>query len=472
MRRFPFPALAGLCVAAGLISGSCAGGGKPRPNVILLVFDTCRADRLSAFGHPRPTTPRLEALAARGVRYRRAYTPAPWTAPAHASLFSGVAMCRHGLEVGRGDRVHPGIPLLAETLRGAGYDTAGFSANAYVSALTGLSRGFRWFETVFDPATGAHDADRALKSVRAWLEVRNPDPAKEGPFFVFVNFMDTHLPLSPPRSDVEAVRDPAVLDEELRSASAVGQPEALSHLMGVRRLDEGTLRGLRARYDGAARFLDRTAGEVLDLLERRGFLKDALVVVTADHGENLGEHGQLDHRLSMYDTLLRVPLVVHRPGRYEGGAVVDAEVSLMDVYATILAEAGVPVPGGAGVDARPLPTKGGEGRPLLAEFANMRAHYEELRSGLPGVEESVFEPMLWDIASARDPLSRPGARKYLRWTRRDAGGPERVIKEELYDPRDDPGEERNLLASGDPGARAEAERLAAEIVRMRAEGMR
>ena len=119
--------------------------------------------------------------------------------------------------------MHPGIPLLAETLREAGYDTAGFSANAYVSALTGLSRGFRWFETVFDPATGAHDAGRALTSLRAWLEVRRPDPAKEGPFFLFVNFMDTHLPLSPPRSDVEAVREPTVLEEDLRLASGWGR---------------------------------------------------------------------------------------------------------------------------------------------------------------------------------------------------------------------------------------------------------
>ena len=95
--------------------------------------------------------------------------------------------------------------------------------------------------------------------------------------------------------------------------------------------------------------------EALELLRARGFLKDAIVVVTSDHGEHLGEHGMLDHRISLYDTLLRVPLVVHRPGRYEGGAVVQAEVSLMDVYSTILAEAGVAVPAGTGLDARPLP---------------------------------------------------------------------------------------------------------------------
>jgi arylsulfatase A-like enzyme len=472
VRRSPLPILLLAAAAAGLPAASCAGPEGSRPNVVLVVWDTCRADRLSAYGHPRPTTPRLEEFARRGVRYARAFTPAPWTAPAHASLFSGLALHRHGLEVGRGDRVHPSVPLLAETLRNAGYQTAGFSANAYVSSLTGLSRGFQWFETVHDPVTEAHDADRLLRSVRAWLEVRRPDPAREGPFFLFFNFMDTHLPLAPSRVDVDAVRGPEVTETDLFAGSRVDPARALLHLLGVVRVDGSALRGLRARYDGAARHLDRRTGELLDLLREKGFLGDALVVVTSDHGENLGEHGQLDHRLSMYDTLLHVPLVVHRPGRYEGGGVVEAEVSLMDVHPTVLAEAGVPVPPGAGLDARPLPPRGGEGRPLLGEFASVEAHLEEIRAGLPGVAESVLDPLRTAIASARDPASRPDARKYIRWTRKAPSGGEATVREELYDTRSDPGEERDLLAGGDPGARAAADRLAAEIDRMRREGTR
>ena len=471
MRRpSPLPALLGLGLLGGLVSGSCGGPEGPPPNVVLFVWDTCRADRLSAFGHPRPTTPRLEALAAKGVRYARCSSPAPWTAPAHASLFTGVAMHRHGLEVGRGDRVHPGIPLLAETLGKSGYETAAFVANSYISDLTGLSRGFRFLENVSDNSTGAQDADRVIASVKAWLSVRSPDPSKDGPFFLFANFMDCHLPLKPPRADVEEVREPGVPDADLAAASTLSGPAALAHLLGIRRLDDGLLRGNRSRYDGAARFLDRKTAELLDLLGARGLLKDALVVVTSDHGENLGEHGMLDHRISLYDTLLRVPLVVHRPGRYEGGAVVQAEVSLMDVYPTILAEAGVPIPAGTGLDARPLPRSGGEGRALLGEFSSVEAHIDSLRQGFPGAPDSCFEPLHLDIASARDPETRPNGRKYLRWTRGGPGAGETLVREELYDTNADPGETRDLLPGGGAAARADADRLAAEIVRMRREG--
>jgi arylsulfatase A-like enzyme len=473
VRRSPPTALFALGLLGGLVAGSCSGEEKakgPPPNVILVVWDTCRADRLSAFGHPRPTTPHLEALAAKGVRYARCSSPAPWTAPAHASLFTGLAMHRHGLEVGRGDRVHQSIPLLAETMTKAGYETVAFTANAYVSDLTGLSRGFRFLENVADPAAGSHDADRVLASVKQWLAVRMPEPAKSGPFLLFLNFMDCHLPLKPPRADVDAVITPDVTMQDLLAATAVDGPAALAHLLGIRRVDDGALRGNRARYDGAARFLDRKTAELLDLLRARGFLQNALVVVTSDHGEHLGEHGMLDHRISLYDTLLRVPLVVHRPGRYEGGAVVDAEVSLMDVYPTILAEAGVEVPAGTGLDARVLPPRGGEGRTLLGEFASVEAHIDSLRRGFPGEPDSRFEPLHLDIASARDPETRPNRRKYIRWTRGGPGAGERLVREELYDFVADPGETRDLLPGGGAAARADADRLAAEIVRMRAEG--
>ena len=479
MRRpSPLPALLALGLLGGLVPVSCgraeappAGSGKgPPPNVVLIVWDTCRADRLSAYGHTRPTTPHLEALARTGVRYAHCSTPAPWTAPAHASLFSGLAMHRHGLEVGAGDRVHQGIPLLAETLGRAGYETVAFTANAYISDLTGLSRGLRLLENVRDQISVVQDAERILASVKGWLSVRTPDPSKEGPFFLFANFMDCHLPLRPPAADVEAVREPDLSAQDLQAAKSIDGPAALAHLLGIRRVDDGALRGYRARYDAAARYLDRRTAELLDLLRARGFLKDAIVVVTSDHGEHLGEHGMLDHRISLYDTLLRVPLVVHRPGRYEGGAVVQAEVSLMDVYPTILAEAGVAVPAGTGLDARPLPPKGGEGRTLLGEFASVEAHLDTLRRGFPGEPDSRFEPLYLDIASARDPASRPGARKYIRWTRGGPGPAETLVREELYDTVADPGETRDLLPGGGAAARADAERLAAEIVRMRREG--
>lgn len=469
--------LAACALALAPGTGACApekGAGGPRPNVVLIVWDTCRADRLSAYGHGKHTTPRLERLAAEGVRFSRAFTPAPWTAPAHASLFTGLAMHRHGLEVGRGDRMHFGIPTLAETLAAAGYDTAGFTANGFISETTGLSAGFRHFRKVYQSESGANDAEAVRGTVARWLETRRAAGGGSAPLFLFLNFMDCHQPLTPPPIDVQAMRDPAVPTEDMATAAGVIQPDFLAHLMGVRLLPPGTLRGLRVRYDAAVLHLDRKTGEILDLLRREGILDGALVAVTSDHGENLGEHGLVDHRLSLHETLLHVPLVVRWPGVFEGGRVSGAAVSLMDLYPTILEAARVAVPKGNGLDALPLPRDpGAAGRPLLAEFARPLSHIEEMRRNFPSAPDSMFERLSFSIASTRDPPDRPRPLKYIRWFRGTEQGPEEVtVREELYDWMADPGETRDLLAAGDPGARAEADRLAEAILRLREQRLR
>jgi hypothetical protein len=193
------------------------------------------------------------------------------------------------------------------------------------------------------------------------------------------------------------------------------------------------------------------------------------VAIAADHGENLGEHGMLDHRLSCHDTLLSVPLVVRRPGRYAGGRVVGGSVSLMDLYPTILDAAGVPVPAGNGIDAERLPAEGGGGgRTLMAEYARPIAFLEEARRSFPEGVTELFAPFRVTITSVRDPADRPGARKYTRWTGLDAKGAEVLERETLHDWRADPLEERDLLAPGDAAARAEADRLAALLPGLRA----
>jgi arylsulfatase A-like enzyme len=452
-------------------SGAC-NGGEDRPDVILVVWDTTRADRLSAFGHDRPTTPRLEELAARGVRYPRTFTPAPWTAPAHASLFTGLAVHRHGLEVGRGDRMHHGIPTLAQTLKAAGYHTACFTANAYISQTTGLSAGFTDFIPVYDrkerdsARVKSNDAEGVRIAVAEWLAKRGRKKAGDPPLFLFLNMMDCHQPHRPLPVDVLAVKDGSVSPEDLGKASSLVQPDFLQHLMGTKVFDEGTLRGLAARYDACARLQDRKTGEILDLLEEAGIARDALVLVTADHGEGLGEHGMVEHRLSCYEAVLHVPLVVRWPGRFEGGKSVDRAVSLMDVYPTILEAAGAAVPEGNGLDAVLLPrepvTAGG--RTLLARFPRPLAHIEEMRKFFPTAPESSYRLLSVSITSVREPVDAKRPLKYLRWEKWDEeGNPAGLAREELYDWVADPGEERNLLEVGDAADRAAADLLAGSI---------
>jgi hypothetical protein len=243
----------------------------------------------------------------------------------------------------------------------------------------------------------------------------------------------------------------------------------LAHMLGTRRIDEGVLRGLRVRYDASVRHMDRCTGEVLDRLGKAGILRDALVAITADHGENLGEHGMMDHRLSCHDTLLHVPLVVRRAGRYDGGRVVDRMVSLMDLYPAFLEAARVPIPAGNGIDAVPLPAEGrGGGRVLLAEYARPMAFLDEARLGFPEGATELFAPFRLSIAAVRDPADRPGARKYTRWTGLDEKGGESVAREALHDFVADPYEERDLLSAGEAGARADADRLGALLPVLRA----
>ncbi len=456
----------GLLLVAGALAlapASCAPLPSPPPNIVVFVWDTCRADRLSAFGYSRPTTPWLDAFSRDAVRFDRCYAPAPWTSPSHASLFTGLVPHRHGLRRSSRDRVALSIPVLAETLAGEGYETVGFSANGYVSGLTGLDRGFHTFETTFDRASGAHDSDLSREALARWISLRPLPGRKTRPLFLFMNLMDCHLPRRPPRADLEAVVTPRVTAEGLAAAAQVEQRDALAHLLGIRVLDAPTLAGMGAQYDASIRVMDRNTGAMVGMLEKAGLLDDALVVVTADHGENLGEHGQLDHRLSLYDSLLHVPLVVRKPGVYEGGARVASQVSLMDVYATALRIAGVPMPPAAGHDSLPLPAEDGAGRPLLAEFAGAKSYVDEMRRNFPRAPESVFAPLAVAIESARDPAGAPGARKYLRFRseKEEEDGP--ILREELYDLVADPGETRDLLREGAPGARAAADRLAAGL---------
>ncbi|NUN53608.1 MAG: sulfatase, partial [Planctomycetaceae bacterium] len=433
---------------------------------------------LSAFGYGRPTTPRLARIASEGVRYARAFTPAPWTPPSHASLFTGLAMHRHGLRVGRGDRMHHGIPTLAKTLAGAGYRTVGFSSNAYISEQTGLHAGFAEFTRTYagpeknGPAEKTNDAEAMRAAVASWLG--SPGVSRKGrakgaggpPLFLFLNFMDCHQPNRPPPTDVLAVKGPDVAADDLAKAAALIQPDFLQHLMGTRPFDASILRGLNARYDASALYLDRKTGEILDLLEEHGIGRDALLVMTADHGEGLGEHGLVEHRLSLYDNLLHVPLTLRRPGRFEGGKVVERAVSLMDVYPTILEEAGVPVPAGTGLDALPLPREPVRegGRTLLAEFERPVDTIEEMKRHFPSAPDPIYRFLSLSIVSVREPVDAKRPLKYLRYERWNPDGTRAGLdREELYDWVADPGETTNLLAAGDPAARAEADRLARSI---------
>jgi arylsulfatase A-like enzyme len=335
----------------------------PPPDVFVIVLDTTRADHLSVYGYPRNTTPNLERLAADAVLFERAYSTSCWTIPAHASLFTGLRPIDHGAT-----QEHTSLSDDSETLAQlatrAGYHTAAFSGNPWVSEATQLSRGFehvspRWLLDAKELPEGGlpHPTNRA---VFEWLDGRED----ERPRFVFVNFIEPHWPYSAPRRFQDHFLAAGVSDE-IRKRSDF--PAAYWYLRRDRYSRE--LVKLRiARYDAELAFADAAVGELLDGLAERGLRDTSWIVVTGDHGENFGANGHMGHSFNLRNSSLRVPLLIRDPGASGAGTVRRDPVSLVDVFATLTSAMGI-VPGDPRVAGRdlwegPLP----EDRAVLAEY--------------------------------------------------------------------------------------------------------
>jgi arylsulfatase A-like enzyme len=425
-----------------------------------VVWDTCRGDRVSVNGYPLPTTPLLDAFAAGGVVYRRCYTPAPWTPPAHGSLFTGLLPRRHGLIEGMGDRLRPGLPTLASTLRAAGYETVCISANPLISDATGLTAGFETVLPCYRTGDDAVTGVEAVANVRQWLLRRRTTPLPRRPFFLFVNLMDTHLPYVFDGEGVTAVHGAAEREPARRAVASTSDMDARFHLMGQKLLHPDQILHLSRAYDGAVRRDDRTTGQMLELLRAEGLGADALVAVCGDHGENLGEHGEMDHAFSVHDTVCRVPLVVRQAGRFEGGKVVEGPVALQDLYPTLLAAAGATGPPVCGADAVMLGDAAVPGRVVVSEYGPMPRSLLEASEAMPGAPPEVMARFRWRYRAARTWTPGAGGRTLLTTEKAGDDGSWTIVTEALFDPDADPGEDRNLLGPGErPEDRASADRL-------------
>ena len=317
-----------------LVALVSACGGDQRPDVLLIVLDTVRADHLSAYGYPRRTTPVLEALAAESVRYDLAIAPGTWTVPSHASLFTGLMPSSHGAY--RTDEglngVHgldASIETLAERLRAAGYRTAAFVGNdAYLDPALGMNRGFERYQT-----ENTRPASRLVWAAQHWLRRHGRRPS-----FLFLNVMDAHQPYRPPPPYDRLF--PGKLDDV--------EPYPTERIAATgRRPDEATMQHYVSQYDGELRYVDDRLDELFATYRHLGRWDDALVVVTSDHGELFDEHGAVGHGGPPYHGLVRVPLLIKYPRAARRG-VVREPVSLADVASTVLATVGLPLLPGNG----------------------------------------------------------------------------------------------------------------------------
>ena len=337
------------------------------PDVVLVSLDTTRADHLSTYGYGRETSPNLTAFAADALLFTQAHSPAAWTLPAHASVFTGQYPSRHGAHLAGAwlsgqsidGRRQVAFPLsrdavtLAEALRDRGYSTAAFVANfSYLYRDWGLAQGFGRYEDApglllrqtphvvhfaqrFDPHfclkpyRSAHEISAAALE---WL-----DHAPKGrPAFAFVNFMEPHQPWLAPAPWDRWSRD-------LPYARRLSEKNLYTH--AITQLSEQETTFIQANYDGQLAAMDAAFGDLIAALKARGRYQNALIVVFGDHGELLGEHGHMGHIGRMlYEPLLHVPLVVKFPGETGLRGRDERPVQLVDVLPTVLAAAGAPLP--------------------------------------------------------------------------------------------------------------------------------
>jgi len=308
------------------------------PNILLISIDSLRRDHVSAYGYPRSTTPRIDALAQQGVRFDLAVSPTSWTLPSHVTMLTALPARQHNVRRGR-QRFSPNVISLAEVLSDAGYETAGFAGGEFLSAVYGFSQGFDHYDdyTVLGRDRRRPDAHitspLSIELVTRWLRDWQERDLNR-PFFAFLHMWDVHADYRPPPP-----YDTMFGSENHSSDSGTQDPRA----------DESI-----ALYDGEIRWTDSHLGQVFDLLDVMDVSDNTLVVVTSDHGDEFFEHGKKGHGSTLFEEVLLVPLVMRFPKRIPAGRVVEPQVRLIDIAPTILALAGVAHPSGFGYsDAGP-----------------------------------------------------------------------------------------------------------------------
>jgi arylsulfatase A-like enzyme len=328
-----------------------------RPNVLLIVYDTARADAFEPYGAPPGATPVARQLASRGQAHR-AFAAAPWTIPSHAAMFSGVLPGAAGMPGPDPENMvsdaRQAIPRLAgqwlpSVLSAAGYQTSGISMNGQVSGWTGFDMGFSQFSHPAGERWCRAPAGRAGRALRAWRASADDGAAgveqmlrawasgpRQQPFFWFVNLIECHSPYQPARP-----YNPLPPWNRLRAAT-----EAQRYLQnlamwsascGHLSVPADALERMRRLYAGAIRLLDSWLGRVLEAFDQHHLLEETIVIVTSDHGENLGEAGLMGHVFSLDDRLIRVPFLVQGPA----AAIPGPLFSLVDLPAWIAASCGI-----------------------------------------------------------------------------------------------------------------------------------
>ncbi|MGA7668814.1 MAG: sulfatase [Nitrolancea sp.] len=327
-----------------------------RPNILFVVIDCARADHCSVYGYPRVTTPGLERLAKDGHVFEQAISPAGWSLPAHASLFTGLYPSEHGTH-DENQFLDPSVPVLAEEFARAGYRTMSFCENPWVSRATGLDRGFAHVDDLRLTSTGAHrQFNRVARKLRSVTDPHTMLPGRVAtqrasaaiselargnqPFFMFVHYNEVHTPRRLPERTASSFLGPRYTWTDAAPLTR----DVNGFIAGAVKWGDREIDVFTALYDAALAFVDSAIDQLINTLRAERILDHTLIIITADHGENLGEHQLMGHKLCLYDTLLRVPLILRFPGVFDGGKRTANQVQTIDIAPAIYHMAGLPDP--------------------------------------------------------------------------------------------------------------------------------
>jgi choline-sulfatase len=373
---------------------------RDRYNVLLIVMDSLRADHTAPYGDRDAHTPWLARLAKQGVTFDNARSSSSWTRPSIATLFTSLQPSSHGV-LTFADGLADSLPYLPEILQQSGYRTLAVVNNAMVASDFGFARGFDRMSQLYpmdsEEALAARRDPESLagfvwsRYIAAWLR-----DAASRPFFIYLHEVDPHSPYEPP--------------EPYASLHDFGYDgDAQSTLMGLRALrqepdsfDARDIRHLRSQYRGEIAFMDRYLGWVVDRLEALDLARSTLVIVASDHGEEFWDHRSVGHGHSVYEELLRVPLVMRLEGVLPAGRRVQTDVGLVDLAPTLLDLLGLEAPARMrGESLLPYIAAADDYRPLRASFARANRSWESLSYGrwklILDRSQDDLQPALFDL---------------------------------------------------------------------------
>ena len=414
-------------ILSGAALAAACGGESPRPNVVMVVGDTLRADKLSCMGGPEGLTPYLDRIAAEGVRFDQARSHAPWTLPSTASMLTSLHPEEHGAggRLGRFTTLDAEVETVVKSFRDQGYRTHAIVNVLFLDpGLFGVTRDFETVDQqVFETNVDVRAADATTRAALEWIEANRDD----GPFFLLVHYFDPHCVYAPPPAFRERWAAPADQEGDWTFGT---RPQMVAIREGELSPAAATIERAEALYNGEVSYLDAQIGRLDDGLASMGQRDELVLVVTADHGEEFLDHGGFEHGHTLYDELVRVPLLIRAPAALRP-AVVDGPVRHIDLAPTLCELCDLPVPGQF------------VGRSLVS-----------LATGVPEVEQrpTLAHGNMW-------------ARPQTSWT---SAGWKLIVREgapaQLYEVASDPGELRALAASRpEELARLQAELEAVEL---------